>query len=345
MRSPSAKTIKQLFALSKNQCAFPKCPLPIVEEASNTVIGEICHIKARSPGGPRYDSGQTDEERHSFENLVLMCSIHGKIIDEDEGSYTVERLCEIKAAHESGSIEIENSDSLERFNQLLDKRIRLIIEHESLKQHDPHESTSGPFALAQKLANQRRYEDRRAEWLRSIDGLNQVIASINEILTGIRTKFLEEQATFETLEISLETKEKMRVLVTPRLGCKVELVGYNRSDYYAIPPELGVDIILFSKRPLPQGQGLFSTALIKGFSLKPDVDKEMKTIWREQNETLTSQQVIEKAFELLLKEIEKGPPLSETVPGGKYLVNDELVDAWGEPIDEDDYLTPLDEGW
>jgi formylglycine-generating enzyme required for sulfatase activity len=66
----------------------------------DVVTGEICHIEAQNPQGPRYNSKQGDEERHGFDNLVLMCGDHHKVIDADPATYTVERLCEIKAQHE-----------------------------------------------------------------------------------------------------------------------------------------------------------------------------------------------------------------------------------------------------
>lgn len=100
LTNPSVPTIKRLFAVSGNKCAFPKCPLPLVDEESGKVTGRICHIKARNEGGARYDANQADEERHGFENLVLMCPIHHDVIDSDEDSYTVERLQHIKSEHE-----------------------------------------------------------------------------------------------------------------------------------------------------------------------------------------------------------------------------------------------------
>lgn len=108
---PKPSTIKRLFALSKNQCSFPQCSLPIVEEGG-IVTGIVCHIKARSERGPRFDSSQSDEERHSFENLVLMCSRHSKIIDSDPSKYCVETLRDIKHLHEKdGAIEISKEDA------------------------------------------------------------------------------------------------------------------------------------------------------------------------------------------------------------------------------------------
>lgn len=96
---PSRSTVKRLYAVSHNQCAFPACDLPIVE-LSGTVTGIICHICARSKGGPRYDPKQTDEQRHHFDNLILLCGRHSKVIDSEPKLYTVKRLQEMKEAHQ-----------------------------------------------------------------------------------------------------------------------------------------------------------------------------------------------------------------------------------------------------
>src|SRR6478609_9392593 len=100
MSAPKIKTIKRLFALSGNQCAFPGCCSPIIMVSSGKVIGEVCHIKAQKPNAPRYDSAQNDSERHAFENLILLCPLHHTLIDSDADSYTIERLAQIKNEHE-----------------------------------------------------------------------------------------------------------------------------------------------------------------------------------------------------------------------------------------------------
>ena len=69
--------IKRLFAVSKNECAFPDCKEKIIDEYG-TVIGEICHIEGAEYGGERYNEFSDDEYRRSFENLILMCSNHHK---------------------------------------------------------------------------------------------------------------------------------------------------------------------------------------------------------------------------------------------------------------------------
>lgn len=67
------------------------------------MLGEMCHIKAAKPNGPRYDLNQSAAQRHDVSNLILLCANHHKVIDDDEVAYTVERLQEMKALHETSS--------------------------------------------------------------------------------------------------------------------------------------------------------------------------------------------------------------------------------------------------
>jgi hypothetical protein len=112
MREPSQATIKRLFALSNNNCAFPGCILPIISE-TGTITGRICHIKAKSPLGPRYDSNQSDEDRNTASNLILLCAHHHDIIDKEPKKFTAEILYDMKITHEkSGRREVLPSDSI-----------------------------------------------------------------------------------------------------------------------------------------------------------------------------------------------------------------------------------------
>jgi hypothetical protein len=94
---PTPATIKQLFALSGNLCAFPGCNQQIIQDGM--VVGQICHIEAAELGGERFNPNQTDEERRSFDNLILLCSIHHTITN-DVVKYPVEVLQKMKADHE-----------------------------------------------------------------------------------------------------------------------------------------------------------------------------------------------------------------------------------------------------
>jgi hypothetical protein len=115
MPEPRLATVKRLFAVSGNICAFPQCTNPLVDSTSGKVTGRICHIKARKPGFARYDPNQSEDERHAFDNLILMCPIHHDVIDSDTETYTVERLQEIKTKHEADNAGgYEPSDDIAR---------------------------------------------------------------------------------------------------------------------------------------------------------------------------------------------------------------------------------------
>lgn len=116
MSKLSEKTVRRLFAMSGNICAFPDCQSPIFEP-SGTVTGEICHIRAQSPGGPRYEPRQADDERHSYENLILLCRRHHKIVDTQPEIYSPDVLEEIKILQEKrfGRVEIESDSNFAKF--------------------------------------------------------------------------------------------------------------------------------------------------------------------------------------------------------------------------------------
>ncbi len=102
MSKPTEQTVKRLFALSGNLCAFPGCSLPMVE-ATGVVTGEICHIHARRSGGPRFAPDQTEKERQAFNNLILMCGPHHKVIDSQPDIYSADVLREMKSVHEAAA--------------------------------------------------------------------------------------------------------------------------------------------------------------------------------------------------------------------------------------------------
>jgi hypothetical protein len=87
------------------RCSDPQCRRILTyrpdEAADPSLIGEVCHIKAKSPGGPRYDENYPEEFRESYDNLLLMCRIHHKIIDDHPEIYSVEKLRTTKTDHET----------------------------------------------------------------------------------------------------------------------------------------------------------------------------------------------------------------------------------------------------
>ncbi|MGP4693894.1 hypothetical protein [Agrobacterium cavarae] len=72
----------------------------ISETDDPTLVGENCHIVGEKEDGPRGNSPLSLAERNRYSNLILLCNIHHKIIDDNEGKWTVGALHELKQKHE-----------------------------------------------------------------------------------------------------------------------------------------------------------------------------------------------------------------------------------------------------
>ena len=90
----TVSTVKRLFALSMNVCAFQDpdsrrtCENAIATSNGATVNADICHIRGSRPDSARHDPTMSPEERDEFDNLILLCPTHHRQID----SVAVERF-------------------------------------------------------------------------------------------------------------------------------------------------------------------------------------------------------------------------------------------------------------
>jgi hypothetical protein len=93
-----------IWGRASARCSDPNCRRVLTfrpdEVADPSLIGEVCHIRAKSPGGPRYDEHYPEEFRETYDNLLLMCRIHHKIVDDHPEIFSIEKLRAIKAEHE-----------------------------------------------------------------------------------------------------------------------------------------------------------------------------------------------------------------------------------------------------
>ena len=97
--TPKLETIRALFARSGNQCAFPGCVHSLVNDKQK-FIGQVCHIEAAMTDGERFNPQQTDEDRRSYKNLLILCYQHHIETDEVE-EFPVELMINIKQEHEA----------------------------------------------------------------------------------------------------------------------------------------------------------------------------------------------------------------------------------------------------
>ena len=91
---PRPDTLRKLFLLSGNLCAFPNCAA-LIMNANGVFIVQLCHIEAAERGGPRFNPEMTNEQRRAADNLMLMCYPHHQQTN-DQTAYPTRRLAEIK---------------------------------------------------------------------------------------------------------------------------------------------------------------------------------------------------------------------------------------------------------
>ncbi|ULA63836.1 MAG: HNH endonuclease [Nitrospira sp.] len=98
----SDKTRKLLWSRSGNRCAICRLELAIdatvCDDAS--LIGEECHIHSGRKTGPRHNSSFEIDEIDAYENLLVLCRAHHKMVDDQNETYTAEILRQIKNNHE-----------------------------------------------------------------------------------------------------------------------------------------------------------------------------------------------------------------------------------------------------
>lgn len=126
-RNYKPSDIKRLFAFSGNQCAEPSCYKSMIAEDGKVVIGEVCHIAAASKDGPRYREDMDDDDRRSFDNLILLCDEHHKMIDNEVNlaSYQEDLLISWKKEHQ----ERFQNKPIEVADDIVNKSIQQIVKN------------------------------------------------------------------------------------------------------------------------------------------------------------------------------------------------------------------------
>jgi hypothetical protein len=98
----SDRTRKILWGRSGNLCAY--CRRTLVEESTlhdaESVVGDECHIIGEKPTAARGVLGIGRADLDEYDNLVLLCKVHHKLVDDQADTYPVENLRELKSAHE-----------------------------------------------------------------------------------------------------------------------------------------------------------------------------------------------------------------------------------------------------
>ena len=94
----SADVKRSLAARAGHRCSIcgKSTSGPAVDPETALSDGVAAHITAASPGGPRFDSALTQEERRSAGNGIWACTQHGREIDADASAFSVDLLRGLK---------------------------------------------------------------------------------------------------------------------------------------------------------------------------------------------------------------------------------------------------------
>lgn len=206
MRDDFPRTVVETLAKRVgNRCSNPGCrkltsgPHTEGEKALN--VGVAAHITAASPGGPRYDSTLTPEERKSSGNGIWLCQSCAKLVDNDETRYTKDLLTRWKEAAEqealreiespSGKIRPSDIDALKEYSAHFDRAAL----QDSLRNCGSYKTFAAALGELISLLNtgtvrrekvtKRRADFDNIEWRKSLEAVYHAVRELRELYTSL----------------------------------------------------------------------------------------------------------------------------------------------------------------
>lgn len=128
----STTTQRRLFAASGGFCANPLCPSPYLfrdlEQEHVPTVAEMAHVIARSREGPRGEERLPEDERDSYDNLVLLCANCHTVVDDMRalGRYSVGLLSRWKRNHERRVSQVFEAPELQSREELV-RRVSALL--------------------------------------------------------------------------------------------------------------------------------------------------------------------------------------------------------------------------
>ena len=210
-RQYSQLTIKRLYSLSGNKCAFPGCPVTFLNPNDETNISQICHIQDAKENlykSDRFNSTMTDKDRVDYNNLILLCPNH-HVETNDTTKYTVEVLKKMKRDHERDISKLTSGTNIiSKYPSILSK----IVNHlgaELINNLNTDDKKPAPDTEEKILFNNIIYYKPIIEEYSVYQGkLNSIYEEIEKqgsskkdfLLQNIRNLYLKEKGNFKTIE-------------------------------------------------------------------------------------------------------------------------------------------------
>lgn len=99
----NTRTRIMIWGAAGSVCAKPGCGKILITESeagNRSLVGEVAHIISPKPDGPRHDLQFPKENFDSYENLLLLCQEHHKLVDDHPTEYVATELRRWKEEHE-----------------------------------------------------------------------------------------------------------------------------------------------------------------------------------------------------------------------------------------------------
>lgn len=129
----SDNAVKLLWGRAAGTCSNPVCRIDLtvsLHDGRGFNVGEMAHVIARSPAGPRGVAAGGDDE---YENLILLCPTCHRTVDKaPAGTYSVEMLHRWKHDHEKN---VRANGAAMRFQSAVELKsyvARLLCENKAL---------------------------------------------------------------------------------------------------------------------------------------------------------------------------------------------------------------------
>ncbi|KAB2397326.1 hypothetical protein [Bacillus cereus] len=199
--APKRAVLRELYLKSGNRCAFPGCNRSILND-QGILIGDVCHIEAAMPGGPRFndDPAQTNEDRRAFSNLVLLCHDHHLETD-DEEKFPVKRMKEIKEEHE------------QKYGDVTDKLFSSIADKTELQEYQYCTTLKSFYKVMEWEYNKEEAEENAKVFNKLVDDLRDLSPETKEIFKIMLRRQKDDSIWINIDEIPGVTGESQEIIL------------------------------------------------------------------------------------------------------------------------------------
>jgi predicted NACHT family NTPase len=199
-------------------CSRPECERLTIcanEAGDGTInIGVASHITAAAPGGPRYDSLLSHEQRRHASNGIWLCQNCGKLVDSDESQYTTDQLREWK----------KNAETKTRSEVARSHRYQTDLDWSASLDEDDLRQVA-QLGLADEDTIDRVIERLNASARRDIDAfMGQTRWPLHPVELGLRTDGIDQPLTTAGLANLLELTRSLSIVSAPGTGKSTTLI-------------------------------------------------------------------------------------------------------------------------